>query len=306
MIPLCIYHGNCADGFTAAWVVHKYFGGDVEFFAGSYSKPPPDVIRRNVIIVDFSYKRPVMLEIANAAGSVLVLDHHKTAADDLAVDNNRFWRTESWETFCAQAEDDHASEDANGIYTVFDMERSGAGITWDFFFQGKPRPRLVDHVEDRDLWRFKFPDTRAIQACVFSYPYDFKIWDSLVSRCENTRDRDIMIETGEAIERKHFKDIEELVEATGRTMRIGGYIVPVANLPYTMTSDAGHLMCQTSGTFACCYMDKPEGRYFSLQSDPKHASCVDVSEIAKKYGGGGHPNASGFTVPYDQLAQFEP
>jgi hypothetical protein len=26
MKPLCIYHGYCADGFTAAWVVWKAYG----------------------------------------------------------------------------------------------------------------------------------------------------------------------------------------------------------------------------------------------------------------------------------------
>ena len=34
MRPLCIYHGGCADGFAAAWVVRKAFLGDVEFHAG--------------------------------------------------------------------------------------------------------------------------------------------------------------------------------------------------------------------------------------------------------------------------------
>ena len=40
---LCIYHGNCADGFTSAWVVHKYFMEHkttvpvtLEFHAGVY------------------------------------------------------------------------------------------------------------------------------------------------------------------------------------------------------------------------------------------------------------------------------
>ena len=31
---MCIYHGNCADGFGAAWVVRKALGSDVEFVAG--------------------------------------------------------------------------------------------------------------------------------------------------------------------------------------------------------------------------------------------------------------------------------
>ena len=53
---LCIYHGNCADGFGAAWAVRKRFGDEVEFHAGVYQTEPPDVSGRDVVMVDFSYK----------------------------------------------------------------------------------------------------------------------------------------------------------------------------------------------------------------------------------------------------------
>ena len=98
---------------------------------------------------------------------------------------------------------------------------------------------------------------------------------------------------GEAIERKHHKDVAELVGASRRTMVIGGHTVPVANLPYTLTSDAGHLMCKDQ-PFAACYLDTPKGRTFSLRSTD---DGMDVSEIAKAYGGGGHRNAAGFIRP---------
>src|SRR4051812_40261454 len=97
MKPLCIYHGNCADGFASAWVVRKantaeilnnegyptWQGDEMQFHAGVYQNPPPDVTGRHVIMVDFSYKRPVLLEMAAKAESILILDHHKTAAEDL-------------------------------------------------------------------------------------------------------------------------------------------------------------------------------------------------------------------------------
>ena len=58
--PLCIYHGNCADGFGATWAVRQYFGdGNVEFHAGLHGEAPPDTTGRHVVIVDFCYKRPV-------------------------------------------------------------------------------------------------------------------------------------------------------------------------------------------------------------------------------------------------------
>src|SRR4029077_6564994 len=80
--PICIYHGNCADGFGAAWVVRRAIP-ECEFHAGVYQNEPPDVRGRDVILVDFSYKRPVLEGMARVAASLLIIDHHKTAIDEL-------------------------------------------------------------------------------------------------------------------------------------------------------------------------------------------------------------------------------
>lgn len=280
---LCIYHAFCADGFGAAWVVRRALGVDVEFHPASYGQEPPDVAGRDVIMVDFSYKRPVLEAMAKGAHSILILDHHKTAVEDLARFNPPPPTYAGWRRATV-----HGVQPLTvNVAALFDMERSGAGIAWDFFNSGEPRPALIDRLEDRDLWRFNFDDTRAVQANVFSYPYDFEVWDRLM-----TTPLPSLLAEGEAIERKHHKDVAELVGATRRTMVIGGHRVPVANLPYTLTSDAGHLMAQGE-PFAACYLDTPNGRTFSLRSTD---AGIDVSEIAKGYGGGGHRNAAGFKM----------
>lgn len=285
---LCIYHGNCADGFGAAWAVHQAFGDAVEFHPGVYQQDPPDVEHRDVIMVDFSYKRDVILSMAHPdigkARSIVIVDHHKSAAEDLAG----FLRPDNiyhcWEQ--ATYWDDN---DGPCIWALFDMERSGAGLAWDFFCEG-PRPPLIDHIEDRDLWRFALPGTREIQAAVFSYPYEFDVWHDLMRR-----DPEELRAEGAVIERKHFKDIRELLRVCQRSMNIHGHNVPVASLPYTLTSDAGHIMCEeTDAPFAACYWDTADTRIFSLRSTDNGA---DVSEIAVAYGGGGHKHAAGFAVP---------
>lgn len=293
---LCIFHGNCADGFGAAWAVRHALGEEsVEFFAGFYGHEPPDVAGRDVVIVDFSYKRPALEKMAQAADTLLILDHHKTAAEDLAglpppldgpYNPNAMLH---WQRQCNAP---------CSLHALFDMERSGAGIAWDYFHQGKPRPLLIDHIEDRDLWRFALPMTREIQAAVFSYPYDFKRWDDLIRQAEGNGGAFLAAE-GRAIERKHHKDIAELVSVTKRRMVIGGVSVPVANLPYTLTSDAGNLMAEGE-PFAACFWLTPEGAVFSLRSREDGA---DVSEIAKSYGGGGHKHASGFLVSAERFAK---
>lgn len=263
---LCIYHGNCADGFGAAWAVREALG-EITFHAGIYQMPPPDVTNRDVVIVDFSYKRPVLLEMAKNARSILVLDHHKTAQIDLI-------------------------DLPENVACTFDMNHSGATLAWNHYHDDRECPQLIRHIEDRDLWRFALPHTREIQATIVSYPYDFEVWDELMARPVQE-----LITEGTAIDRKHLKDIEELLSVGQREMMIGGYRVPVANLPYTLASDAGNAMAKDN-PFAACYWDTPDGRVFSLRSTDQG---VDVSKIAQQYGGGGHRNASGFKVPYTDL-----
>lgn len=269
-MTICIYHGNCADGFAAAWVVRKALG-EIAFHAGVYQEPPPDVTGKDVVMVDFSYKRPILLAMAEKARSILILDHHKTAAEDLI-------------------------DLPSNVIATFDMNHSGAMLAWDHFFPDRPPPQLLLHIEDRDLWRFALTNTRQIQANVFSYPYDFQVWDELMAAEVAT-----LAAEGEAIERKHFKDIQELIDVVTRDMVIGGYCVPVANLPYTLTSDAGHELAR-GRPFAACYWDTPAGRVFSLRSTD---DGIDVSEIAKQYGGGGHRNAAGFRVSFTEAQAFE-
>lgn len=268
--PLCIYHHNCADGFGAAWVVWKAFKGEVDFAPGQYGKEPIDCTGRDVIMVDFSYKRDVLEGILAQCNSLILLDHHKTALQ---------------EVMCVV---EHPK-----LKMKFDMEKSGAMLAWEWFFPNEKPPQLLKHIEDRDLWRFALPKTREIQANLFSVPYDFKVWDGLMSDLEDPTRMAGFIMQGSAIERKHFKDVGKLLTASVRPMIIGGHMIEVANLPYTMASDAAGKIAEAC-LFGATYFDTSDGRCFSLRSK----GDFDVSEIAKQYGGGGHKNAAGFMMPH--------
>lgn len=263
--PLCIYHHACLDGIAAAWVVRDFYIDlhiEVEFHPGIYGEAPPDVTGRDVILVDFSYKREILLPMIEQARSMLILDHHKTAEEDLA----------------------NLPKKAR---TVFDMNRSGAMIAWDHYFPGKQAPALFDFIQDRDLWQFKYPLTREVTAACYSYPLDFDTFMNLTYRgihelfCE-----------GHAILRKHQADVTALIAATRRRLSIGGHDVPVANVPYMYASDVGHELAQGE-PFSATYYDDADGRRFSLRSTPEG---LDVSAIAKRLGGGGHRNAAGFRL----------
>lgn len=278
MKKLCIYHANCADGFTSAWIVNK-FEKDVEFFAATYQNPPPDNINgREIIMVDFCYKLPVLQHMAEKAKSIIILDHHKSAKEDL-LDGGL----------------------PDNVSAIFDMERSGARITWDYYTGCEPPPMLVSHVEDRDLWRFKIPGTKEFQNNLFSYEYTFENWDAIHAACQNTAGYNALLAGGEAITRKHNKDVKELISVAATRGVIAGHEVPLMNAPYFFSSEAGHIMAKGEA-FAACYYDVPEGRCYSLRAAE---DGEDVAAIAVKFGGGGHAKAAGFTLPFDKLHTLE-
>lgn len=292
---ICIYHAPCADGFGAAWAVWKKFP-DIVFHPGVHGEPPPDVAGKNVVLVDFSYKRDVLVNMlrsgdARQAMTILILDHHKTAQEDLAgicEPEDGVYAPDQWRAKWEQEVEWPGR-------AVFDMARSGAQIAWDFFHPGEPRPKLIDYVADRDLWKFDLPHSRAVASWVFSYPYRFVTWEEMARQIESPMYFRGVVDQGTAIERKHQKDIKELVAQTRRIMVIGGQSVPVANLPYTYASDAAGEMAATA-PFAACYFDRADGqRVFSLRS--RGINGADVSAIAAGYGGGGHKNAAGFQMP---------
>jgi oligoribonuclease NrnB/cAMP/cGMP phosphodiesterase (DHH superfamily) len=143
-------------------------------------------------------------------------------------------------------------------------------------------------VQDRDLWRFKLAKSKEYAVALFSYEYTFENWDK-ISKWPTTR----MTEEGASLLRKHNKDIAEFIKANKRRrMTIAGHNVPVINVPYTLGSDACHILAQGE-PFAAYYYDLGDDRMFGLRSAE---DGEDVSKIAGHYGGGGHKHAAGFKL----------
>lgn len=280
---LCIYHGGCDDGFGAAWAVRHALGDKVEIVAGQYGRDPPDVAGRDVILVDFSYKRPVLEEMAKTARSILILDHHKTAQEDLSVFPRVIDRLD-WESQATMGV---------GAMVLFDMDRSGAGIAWDFFHtkngHTEARPKFIDYLEDRDLWRKSLPGSDEFTIALRSYPMDFATWDGLVRGGPTA-----LVEEGTSIQRYYRLRVEEFKRGAYLS-ELAGVPCMAVNAPYFAASEvAGELSAMDGAQFGLCYFEGSNGDYFySLRS----RGDFDVSAIAKQFGGGGHKNAAGFKSP---------
>lgn len=281
MKPLCIYHGACDDGFAAAWVVRNRLGDYVEFYPGVYQKEPPPHDDRDVIFVDFSYKRPVLDAMAIKASSILILDHHKTAAEDLAdlfaPPPFEAWRSAAW----------NGRLSANvRMVAMFDMERSGAALAWDYF-NGGPRPDFIEYVQDRDLWRKQLKGGDEFTIALRSYPQDFKTWDILVHEGAKS-----LIEEGKSIQRYYRLRVDELKRSAYQAT-IAEHPIWIANAPYFAASEVAGELAERGLAFGACYFEAEGGRFqYSLRS----RGDFDVSAIARQFGGGGHKAAAGFST----------
>lgn len=278
MKPLVIYHGNCFDGFTAAWAFWNVYK-NVEFWPAQRGPEPPDCTGRRVFLLDFCYSREQMKRIILQSDYTVVLDHHKTAEADLSGILTELLASH---------------QRSRPDYIVLDMQRSGAGITWDFMngchsLKGPPRPWLVDYVEDRDLWRWALPNSREVSAYIASVPMTFEAWDELAAM--DVKD---VAEQGRGIMR-YIDTYGEEACKQARFHTVGGYWVPTINVSYQNGSDhVGKLLDKHEGAcFAVGYFRRGDGAWqFSLRS----RKDFDVSRVAQGFGGGGHAQAAGFVA----------
>lgn len=268
MRPLILYHGNCVDGFTAAWAARKAFiasGQDPDCVAlyyppaGKDTDIPVGVLGRDVVMVDFCTSRDQLMQLDREARRLLVLDHHK-----------------SHEEACSGLD-----------FCTFDMNRAGAGMAWDRFHPGVERPWLVNYVEDRDLWRFALIDSKEVNAYVQTQEMTWENWDQMHEELEASYAAEFG--TGALAYLDHYV---RQVAGNARQLRIGGYQVPVVNAPYVGTSElVGHLASGKDEPFAVGWFQRYDGMFqYNLRSRGE----VDVSEVAKRFGGGGHVKAAGF------------
>lgn len=287
---ICIYHFPCDDGFAAAWIARKRWP-DIVLLPTNYGQPIPaaDYAGKNVLIADFSYKpEGLRAFVERGAATVVVLDHHKTAEADLAEFAYAALR------IMRQRLDMIGGEKRNRILAYFDMNRSGAALMWEFAFPGEPMPKMVVWIEDRDLWLFACPETRAFRNLLQSHEYDLDVWSEIAGRVET--DQAAVMREAEAITRFYDRQVDEIAQ-TATTKMIGkSKGVPVAHAHYTFASDVGRALLAKfpDAPFVAIMCESYGARTYSLRSEDRRE---DVSEIARSFGGGGHRNAAGFRVP---------
>jgi len=261
-----LYHGGCPDGFGGAYAAWKKFGDTAEYIPAKHGRPvPEELASKRLFFIDFCYPQDIMNEIVKTAASVTVLDHHLGTKE------------------IVESMPEH----------VFDEKRSGATIAWSYFHPDLPVPVLLKYVEDGDRYVFKLPDSRAVLAFAYAQKFSFEEWDKLIQEFEDEKTRTILIEKGK-IYAEHFAILTEQIANKAVIVSFEGFECYLANAADMFTSDVGNRLA---------HMRPPLGLIANLHGDVLNVSLrsdssVDVSAIARKYGGNGHPHAAAFRIPW--------
>lgn len=261
-----LYHKNCSsgDGFGAAWVAWKKFGNSAEYIGINHQDFFPKLLKnKEVYMVDISYEKPNMQILLKTCKKVVVLDHHESV------------------------------EGATKMATEYryDVKKSGATLSWGYFFPNKKVPKLLKYLEYVDLWKFTLPYTNEIIASVHSYDRNFNVWDKLIRDIENKESFLRHRERGEAILKYQEQLIDKAIE-DAEDIEFMGYKAKALNSSVLRDKISDRLYSKKY-PFVIVWHYIPGKIAVSLRSIPS----FDVTKIAMKFGGGGHKNSSGFVLP---------
>lgn len=267
MNNIIIYHKNCNDGFGSALVAWIKFKNNAIYYPAHHNSDPPDVTNMNVYICDFSYKKEVLEKMIQISKSLIVIDHHKTAEKELQAINNE--------------------------NKIFDMNHSGAVLTWKYFFPEKKIPLLLEYIEDRDLWNNKLKYSKECFFALCDLPKDFETWYQYL---DDERIPELFTE-GSIIYNHNKLLIKQISKSSYLIEQVideKSYKIAYLN-SIILKSDLGNYLVSekySESDFSVIYHYEgyDNKTIFSLRSTNEK---TDVSNIAKLFNGGGHKCASG-------------
>lgn len=283
-----VYHSCCPDGVSGLWCAYKYKNDKnfekINMIAG---KDPEFIVNdKDIIFIDVCPSLNYLLLNSKLAKSIKVLDHHKSAYQ--MYDDNK-----------------NVLDNIDNIEFIFDMTRSGCQIAWDYFFPNIPRSWFIDYVGDRDLWLWKLKNSKEI-CSAFNY---LSIFDesnlNKIDDLSNYNKKEIkkLVSIGTVINTYENNIIERELKFTNEgILHVGKkkYNIQIGNTT-NLVSELGNALTKkvlNNGnlpdfSIIWNYNIQHDIWYISLRG---HEESPDLSEIAKHFGGGGHPKAAGFKI----------
>jgi phosphoesterase, DHHA1 len=331
---LVFYHGNCLDGVSAAYC-HKQYSSTTKDCEAKYIPMAHNEINipaiqqklsnvdllqvKKVYVLDFNLDKDCYNYLLNANNDIqiVVLDHHKTAKEAIEKLDEEFA--------------------GKNIQFYFNLKYSGAVLSYLYFNTqfGIPNdesvldyvvktqvPTWIKMVHDRDLWQWKYKDTKFFTTALFSKitgnanndtngnNYVNYVPSELEQMCKINPSKaesvENLIEAGKIMSEQYENQIQSIIDERGYFevdllgLGVKGYAVNASNL---FSSELGSKLCRLDDehkyAIIFTFMEKDRVKCSIRSTDD-----FDCSGIAKHFGGGGHPQASGFNLTFEQFQKY--
>ncbi len=281
---VCVYHKNCTDGTTSAAVLLTKFP-DCKLVPLDHNYGEEDVkslldnINENTIvyIVDFSLREGDIEKIIQKAKKVINIDHHIGVKERL----------------------EELSKKYPNFEFVFDNNRSGASLTWVYFYGKENIPEIIKLVEDKDIWTWKYGEKTKY---VNSYLIIFTDKPEKVKEFILSDNIEKLIENGKII--SEFTDylINNFIEkAKEINIKIGEYTVKAFNTGL-FQSEIGNILSNNLKQAVVLFSINGYIVKFSFRST--EGNKPTALELAQILGGGGHKHAAGASVSLNDFCNM--
>ena len=329
MSIVVVYHKDCKDGFGAALVAWKKFGGDGRYIPVSYgaeqdsfvddmaksAEPPPG----ELYVLDFSFNTDHLRRLAKVFRKITILDHHDTARKEL-MEERKIDEQRGANVWAVKRQ----IEDLGNVSLDFDMDRAGCQLAWDHFFQPFQtinreisRPEFINYLGWRDLWWHKrrnaykkYADViEALHLYLDTIPFSFQSWAKFCDEPQDAISKGMpIVAYQKQILRKAAANCVECVVNWRRNGATVAHQVGLVNAPHFMASDLAEIVYQRTDADAykmvAIWCTGKDGDVAVSVRSLERPGDIHCGEFAKLYGGGGHPGAAGFAISLEQLTRI--
>jgi oligoribonuclease NrnB/cAMP/cGMP phosphodiesterase (DHH superfamily) len=278
MSKALIYYHDDLDGLCSAAIMNQF----LQQKTIGYSNPPIFIKCNHkddidissidtddtVAVLDFSFKPEIMTQVKNKAREVIWCDHHVSAKD-------------------------YNYNDLAGYRDFSNKGLSGCECTWKYCFPNLPTPSCVEMIGDYDTWRLRIPDSiNFFEGLMLNQPMKpygnewlILLSDSSYNFCRQ-RIESYIYDGTIALETKN-RYCKEILLAFGYETEISGYKAYALNIQRIGSKAFGNKI----DTYPICISFIFDGNQYTVSL---YSTQVNVAEIAKTFGGGGHVGAAGF------------
>lgn len=284
-----VYHSADLDGLCSKQIVEKYYREKkigIDAIGWDYGHPIPYLDDyKTVYLVDISFKPIDMLSLfRRLGGNFIWIDHHVSAIKE---------------------SEEHGYNRVNGTRKV---GIAACELVWEYVYCNDKLPRAVELLSAYDVWNKGVADWDSI-VLPFQYgmrnkseipnvlleaqsPFNYNEQSNLIP--------DIIKEGKAILEYINQKNKKECT-AYSFEASVNGYRAICINS-----------LEQSSNTLKSVYREQSHDLIFIFAVDKNSAKCslrttkdhINVGEIAKSFGGGGHKKAAGFEITFDKFYSF--